>query len=372
VRAAWLEIDCAAYRENLRALSAHAGAPVLAVIKANGYGHGMELMAREALAAGCCPGVSVALAEEGAALRWAGIPGRILVLGVALEDEAALIVEHHLETVVTRPEMLAALEAEAERQGKPAKVHVKVDTGMSRVGVEPQDALSFCEAVRRSQHLRLAGVMTHFACADEPDRPETERQWSRFEPLVRELSTWVPRPALHAANSPAGLWFTQAGLDWVRGGIVTYGVNPGAIPLPIDARPVGSLKARVTQVKRIPAGRSVSYSGTWTADRETTLALIPLGYADGYPWSLANRGEALMRGRRVPIRGRVCMDQFVVDVTDLDPIAPGEEVVLIGKQGEETISAEELAAQAGTICYEILTRWSERLPRLALNASGIE
>jgi alanine racemase len=372
MRAAWLEIDCDAYRANLKALSTHSGRPVLAVVKANGYGHGMQLMAREALASGCCPGVAVALAEEGAELRSGGLPGCILVLGLTLEDEAGLLVAHNLDAVVTRSEMLHALNAAAWDQRKTAAVHVKVDTGMSRVGVEPEEALAFCREVRDLPHLRLAGVMTHFACADEPERPETNRQWSRFEPLMRELAAWEPRPSFHAANSPGALWFPDTGLDWVRAGIVTYGVNPGRAGLPFEARPVAALKGRVTQVKEIPAGRSVSYGGTWTAPRTTRLALVPLGYADGYPWTLSNRAEALIRGRRVPVRGRVCMDQLLLDVTALDPVAAGEEAVFLGRQGQESITAEELAAQAGTLSYEILTRWSARLPRLALGASRIE
>lgn len=372
MRAAWLEIDCGAYRANLRALSEHAARPVMAVVKANGYGHGMVTVAREAAASGCSAGAAVALAEEGAELRAAGIRGRILVLGPTLEDEAELLVRERLDTVVSRPELLEALSAAAAALGRPAGVHVKVDTGMSRVGLEPAAALELARRARETPHVELAGIMTHFACADEPERPETRRQWDLFEPVAREVSGWSPRPALHAANSPGALWFPEAGLDWVRGGIVTYGVNPGTLPLPIPARPVAALKARVTQVKEIPAGRSVSYGGTWTASRPTRLALVPVGYADGYPWSLGNRGEALLRGRRVPIRGRVCMDQLLVDVTDLDPVTPGETVVLLGSDGDERITAEDLAAQAGTTSYEILTRWAARLPRVELNASGLE
>lgn len=368
MRAAWLEIDCAAYRHNLRELARHAGRPVVAVIKANGYGHGMELMGREARAAGC-PGVAVALAEEGAALRAAGQPGRILVMGLALEDEAALLVEHELEPVVTRPEMLAALSRAAGKAGKKVGVHVKVDTGMSRVGVQPEETLAFCERVRSFPHLTLAGVMTHFACADEPERPETRKQWQRFAPLVRELSNWTPRPALHAANSAAGLWFPEAGLDWIRGGLVTYGVRPAPRAMPIEVRPVASLKARIVQIKEIAAGRSVSYGGTWTAPRPSRLALVPLGYADGYPWALANRGEALLRGQRAPIRGRVCMDQLLLDITDLPAVEVGETAVFIGRDGEQEITAEDVADQAGTIPYEILTRWAARLPRVPLDAS---
>lgn len=368
-RTAWLEIDCAAYRHNLKALSDLAGVPVVAVIKANGYGHGMELMAREATAAGCAA-VAVAVPAEGVALREAGHAGRILVLAPTLEEEAAVLVEHELEPTVTRPSMLEALARAAEVRGTRAPLHVKVDTGMSRVGVGPEEALAFCARVRSYPDLKLAGVMTHFACADEPERPETAEQWSRFAPLVEALRAWEPRPVLHAANSAAALWFPETRLDWVRGGLLTYGVSPTPRPLPLEVRPVASLKARVVQLKEIEAGRSVSYGGTWTAPRRTRLALIALGYADGYAWVLANRGEALLRGRRVPIRGRVCMDQILLDVTDLPGVEVGETAVFMGRQGEEEIRAEHLAEQAGTIPYEILTRLAARLPRLPRHGAG--
>lgn len=368
MRSAWIEINLDAYRRNLRALATHAGCPVLAVVKANAYGHGLAPIAQAALEAGC-PGVGVALPEEGAELRAAGQDGRIVVLGLAMEDHAELIATHSLEPVVTREEVLRELSQAGQRARQPVPVHLKVDTGMTRVGVEPEAALPLCDRIRQDPHLRLAGLLTHFASADEADLEFTQAQWERFVPLMEAVRGWSPHPVLHAANSPATLWFPPARLDWVRGGIATYGVPPADHPTECALEPVLALKARLVQVKEVPAGRRVSYAGAWTSPRLSRLAIAPLGYADGIPWSLSDCGSALVRGCRVPIRGRVCMDQLVLDVTELPRVEPGEEAVFIGRQGEDEITAVEVANQAGTISYEILTRMAARLPRLVLRAA---
>lgn len=370
MRPAWIELDLDAYRANVRALAAHCSRPVLAVVKANAYGHGLVPLATAALEAGC-PGVGVALPEEGAELRGRGFPGRILVLGPLLEEQADEVVEHSLEPAVSRAEMLRALSAASRRSGRPARVHIKVDTGMTRGGADPADALALCAAVRHDPWLCLAGIMTHFAAADSEDPAPTGRQWASFQPLLEAAARTTPRPLLHAANSPAALWHPATALDWVRGGIITYGVAPTEsprLPLPFPVRPVLALKARLAQLRPVPAGRAVSYGGTWVAPRPSILALAPLGYADGLPWSLSNRGCALVRGCRVPIRGRVCMDQLVLDVTDVPDAAPGDEAVFIGRQGREELRVTEVARAAGTISYEVLTRLSARLPRLILPA----
>jgi alanine racemase len=365
MRTAWLEINLNSYRRNLGALAAHTGRPVLAVLKANAYGHGLSLLAPVAMEAGCA-GVAVALPEEGAELRAAGFEGRIVVLGVTLPEQAPVLVENDLEPTVIRAETALALSIAAAAEGKMIGVHVKVDTGMTRAGIEPEEALGFCSEVTSHPGLRLAGVYTHFAGAEAEDMSSVEAQWGRFRPLVEALSTWARRPIVHAANSPAGIWFSPSWLDWIRGGIVTFGVPPGGRELPFEVEPVGTLKARLVQVREVPEGRKVSYAGTWTAPRPSRLALAPLGYADGVPWALGNRGCALVRGQRVPIVGRICMDQLVLDVTDLPPIEEGEEAVFLGRQGHQQITAIEWADLAGTISYEILTRLSTRLPRVPI------
>jgi len=362
MRPAWLEIDLAAYRRNLTALAEFAGCPVLAVVKANAYGHGLAVMGRAATAVPAVAGLGVALPEEGAELREAGVTGCVVVLGLSLENQAELLVARDLEAVVVRREMLDALARAAAAAGRRARVHVKVDTGMTRVGLEPEEALPFCETVRARPELELAGLMTHLANAEEPNTPGTRAQCAAFRPLLAAAAAWRPRPVLHAANGVAGVVLPEARLDWVRGGLITYGVPPGDLPLPVE--PVAAWRARVVQVKEVPAGRAVSYGGTWVAPRPSRLALVPAGYADGYPWALSNRGEVLIHGRRAPICGRVCMDQFVVDVTDLPPVAAGDRVTLLGPDGEDAITAGELAERAGTLPYEILTRLAARLPRV--------
>lgn len=365
MRAAWLEVNLGAYRRNLRALEQHSGCPVLAVVKANGYGHGIVSIAAAAITAGC-PGVAVALPEEGAELREAGQAGRIVVLGLMLEEQADLIARYDLEPVITRREVLQALARSANAYGKRLPVHVKVDTGMSRVGVEPEEAIAFCTEVSEEPRVALAGVLTHFASSEVADTTSSAAQWARFEPIYHELRQWDHPPVFHASNSGAALWFPPARLDWVRGGLVTYGVRPAPRDLPVSVEPVAALKARIVQIKGVPAGRAVSYGGTWTADRPSRLGIAPLGYGDGLPWSLSNRGCALVNGRRAPIRGRVCMDQVVLDLTDVGTVQPGDEAVFIGSQGEQHITAEELAETAGTIPYEILTRFAARLPRVVV------
>ncbi|HTE20484.1 MAG TPA: alanine racemase, partial [Armatimonadota bacterium] len=228
-------------------------------------------------------------------------------------------------------------------------------------------------SVDADPHLALAGVVTHFASADEDDLRDVEEQWTCFQPVLREVREWAGDAVWHAANSAAALWFPPARLDWVRGGLLTYGVPPAPRPLPFPVEPVASLHARIVQVRDVPAGRSVSYGGTWTTTRPSRLALVPLGYGDGLPWALSNRGEALVRGTRVPIRGRVCMDQVVLDVTDVPagaPVTPGDGVVFIGRQGEEHITVPEIAGHAGTIAYEVLTRLAARLPRVPVGLPG--
>jgi alanine racemase len=367
MRAAWLEIDLAAFRQNLRSLAQHTSRPVLAVVKANGYGHGLHMVAPAALEAGC-PGVAVALPEEGAELREAGQGGRILVMGLALEEQAGLIAAHDLDALVTRPEMLRAFSEAGGTADRRVRIHVKVDSGMTRAGVEPEEALGLCELAAADPHLELAGVMTHFAAADVPELPTTEQQWRRFEPVVRVVRERWPQTLVHAANSPAGLWYPETYLDWIRGGLIIYGCPPGRPPLPFPVTPVASLRAKVVQVREVPAGRAISYGGTWIAPRPSRLALVPVGYGDGLPRSLSNVGSGLIGGLRAPIRGRVCMDQLILDVTDLPPVTPGDVVTFLGREGDAEITAQELADLAGTITHEVFTRFTARLPRVVVDA----
>ncbi len=360
---AWVEVDLDAYRANLKALSTAAGCPVLAVVKANAYGHGLLPIAHAAVQTGVA-GLAVARVEEGLALRESGLTARILVLSPLIAEQAAVAVEADLETVALRGEVLDELSRTAVTHGRPARIHVKVDTGMGRVGVEPEDVMELCRRLIAQPGLELAGVMTHFASADHS--PEaTAVQWSRFKPLVEATGQEFPGVVLHAANSAAAVRFPPSRLHWVRGGLITYGVPPAEGPLPFRPLPVASVHARILQIKPVPAGRATGYGGAWVPQRNSRIAVTALGYADGVPWALSNRGFALVGGGIAPIRGRVCMDQTMLDVTDLPDVLPGDTATFLGRRGPNEITATQLAELAGTIPYEILTRLADRLPRLA-------
>lgn len=362
MRAAWLDIDLDAYRSNLRRLGELCGTAMLAVVKANAYGHGLIPTARAAIEAGAW-GLGVAVPEEGFALREAGIRERILVLGLSPIKQSPEVVVAGLDSVASSDAGVAALSEAARRSGARAAVHVKVDTGMCRIGIEPARALALCQAVRDRPELELAGVMTHFASADT-DLDVTAAQWSRFESIVQEVSALgEPRPLFHAANSAAALWFPPARQDLIRPGLISYGVPPGDQPLPFVPLPALSLRAKLTQLKWIDPGARVGYGGTFRAERRTLLGLVPLGYGDGLPWRLAGNGQALVRGRRVPIVGRISMDQLTLDLTDTPVAELGDVATFIGRDGTEEITASNLAVSVGTIPYEILTGLAARLPR---------
>jgi len=362
---AWVEVDLDAYRHNLREIARHTGTRVLAVVKANGYGHGMVPVARAAVQAGAAH-LGVAMVAEGVRLREAGVVGTpILVMGASLEAQAEHVAAYGLSAVVTRPELAGALSRAGARQRVTMPVHVKVDTGMARVGVAPREALGFCRWVAAQPSVRLAGVMTHFATADEPDISYSREQLRVFRELAPTLrQEFGPDLLLHAANSGAIARMPESWLDMVRPGLVSYGIPPSLDPTPLDLLPCLALRGRITQVREFPAGQRVSYAGLFTTERPTRLGTLPIGYADGYRRALSNRGEALVRGRRAPIRGRVCMDQIVLDLTGIPDADEGDVATLIGADGAECITARDLGEAIPTIVDEVLVALGERLPRV--------
>ncbi|HWM19239.1 MAG TPA: alanine racemase [Ilumatobacteraceae bacterium] len=372
-RWAWAEIDHDAIRHNVEVMRrAVAPSAVWAVVKADGYGHGAVDVARTALDAGA-EGLCVALVDEGVELRGAGIDAPILLLSEQPLAEVTRISEHRLIPMVyTRSyvDALAALDVEA------LDVHLKVDTGMQRVGVSAGEAPSLAAAViRHAPRLRLAGVATHLASADDVADPATSDQLATFEAVLAALpvnpANPVP-PAIHAANSAGALAHPSARYSFVRAGIAIYGISPGhgVDHLCRDLRPAMSLRARVAFVKRVAAGSRISYGLRHTFTRSTTVAAVPIGYADGVPRRLFETGgEVLIGGRRRPIVGVVTMDQLMVDVGD-DPIAVGDEVVLIGEQGGQRVGAEEWADRLGTIGYEIVCGVSRRIARSPRRSIG--
>ena len=360
-----VEIDLGQLTANYRAVEdAVRPAGMLPVVKADAYGHGLVQAARSFEALGPS-GLAVAFLEEGAALREAGIVCPILVMGGLDARQVPDFLHYSLAMTVSSTEVVAAIEQAAARAGTVARVHVKVDTGMGRMGVRPEGAAELLDTLLRSPHLKLDAVYSHFATADEPDPAQTLDQLAAFH---RVLSFFAARgltlPALHFANSGAVLQHPGAYFDLVRPGLMLYGVYPTrTVPRTVEIRPALTWKSTVVLSKLQPAGSPVSYGATWAPDRDTRIVTIPMGYGDGYPRMLSNRGEVLIRNRRYPVVGRVCMDQFVVDVGPDTDVRVGDEVVIMGTQGNERITAEELAGWAQTIPYEILTGISNRVPR---------
>jgi alanine racemase len=360
------KVDLTVLSRNYAEVTRRIGArKVLAVVKARAYGHGAVPVARRLLELGAHM-LGVALMEEGRELREAGIGAPVVLMGPAFPEQAEEIVRWNLTPVLFAPPLARAIYDAARRAGRTVPVHVKIDTGMGRIGLQPEQAAPFIEELRTLGGIAVEGLMTHFADADLRDKQYASTQMDRFETLIRSLDEkGISIPVRHAANSAAVLDYGRALLTMVRPGLMLYGYNPlEAGGERADLHPVLSLVTRIAFLKTVPRGVPISYGRTFTTKRESRIATIPVGYADGYPRALSNRGEALVRGVRVPVAGRVCMDATMLDVTDVPGAAEGDEVVLIGEGGGERITAEDIAAKAGTIPYEILCGISARVPRV--------
>jgi alanine racemase len=370
-RWAWAEIDLAALTHNIGVLrKAAAPAGVWAVVKADAYGHGAVAVGVAALAAGC-DGLCVALTAEGVALRRAGIGAPILVLSEQPPEHAAAIVAHGLTPTVTTVEAIDALACAGRARGDAVGLHVKVDTGMHRVGAAPADVPALVARIAAAAPaVRLRGIFTHLAVADEVEDPYTAGQLAAFDAVLDALAPDVlDGVVVHAGNSAGGLAHPAARRDFVRAGIAMYGISPGAgvDDLAAVLRPVLSLRARVSFVKRLAAGSRLSYGLRHELPRNAVVATVPLGYADGVRRGLSNVGDVLIGGRRRRIIGSVTMDQVMVDCGD-DEVRRGDDVVLIGRQGDERITAEEWAGHLGTIGYEIVCGIGPRVPRRLIGA----
>lgn len=369
------EIDLAAIAANVRVACELAGptAAVMAVVKADAYGHGAIPVARAALGAGAT-WLGVAVPEEGAALRAAGLQARMLVLGPIASAQAALVVGHDLDQCVSDPGQVEAISREAASRGRVQRLHLKVDTGMGRVGLPPRAVRAAAERIAAFPAVRLVGLMTHFADADADDPEFTREQLARFDAVSRDLrAAGIAIPLRHAANSAGLIRHPDARLDLVRPGILLYGCPPCATRRPGDPAlaPALRLRTAISQLADLAAGASVSYGRTFVAPRDMRIATLPIGYADGLSRLLSGRGQALVLGRRVPILGRVCMDMTMVDVTHLPGVRVGDEAVLIGRQGGEAITADEIAGLTGTISYEVLCRVGPRVPRIYLGGDPV-
>lgn len=363
----WLEVDLDAVAENVRALQRWVGprTRLAAVVKAQAYGSGAEQVARTAVGAGV-GWLAVARVHEGVELRQAGLDAPILVLNRTDPTEAELAVRAGLAVTVDGEEVAHALGVAAARHGRRAGVHLKVDTGLHRFGVEPERALPLARYLASIAELDVQGLYTHFASADEPDRGFTHEQLARFQRVAEELAGAGYRfPLRHAANSAATLAVREAHLDLVRLGLTLYGTSPsGTVPDGLHLRPAVALKARVARVMDLAAGQGVGYGQTWRSERPTRVALVTAGYADGVSRRLSNRGRALIRGREVPLVGRVSMDLTTFDITAVPGVRVGTVVTFFGRDGSAELSLSRFADAADTIPHEAMTLVGGRVARV--------
>jgi len=343
---------------------------VMAIVKANAYGHGLVRSAKALVAAGA-DHLGVAFLEEGVVLRRAGVTAPILVLGGIIGNQIVHFLEHDLDLAASSVRKLQQIEEAARAAGRRARIHLKIDTGMERIGTHWDTAGPLVEAALRAEHCDLVGVFSHLASADGADPAPTRLQLERFlevTDLFRRRS--APTPMRHLANSGALLQHPATFLDAVRPGLLLYGVRPGEdLPRTVEVEPALSLHTRVVFFKVVRRGSPVSYDGTWVAPEDTRVVTLPVGYGDGYSRALSNRAEVLIGGRRRRVIGRVTMDATMVELGD-GSAYNGDPVVLLGRQGEERIDAAELARWQGTIPWEVLTQLNTRVPRRYVSARG--
>ncbi|KAF0134670.1 MAG: alanine racemase [Candidatus Saganbacteria bacterium] len=356
----YAEINLDAVKSNIREIKKLLSEKTkfMAVVKANAYGHGSVALTRAAIEAGV-DYLAVANLKEALELREAGVVCPILILTESPTSVVDEIVQHQLTQTAYSFSEAKALSEEAVKRKKTAKIHIKVDTGMGRVGVHPSEASALAAKISSLPAIEIEGVFTHFARADEHEDAYTKEQFEKFKSIIAKF------PGIkHAANSAAALLHKETHLDMVRIGLMIYGIypQPSANRI-INLKPALSFKSRVVYIKRVPAGTAISYGGIYSTSKETAIATLPVGYADGYSRRLSNRGKVLINGKRYPIVGRVTMDMAMVNVGD-DNISVGDEAVLIGSQGIETITADEIAALEDTISYEVICNIGKRVPRI--------
>ena len=366
-RPAWIEIDLSALENNYNFIRSRINArtKIAAVVKANAYGHGAVKVAEKLDQLGVeyfCVGSP----DEGIELREAGIEKPILILAEVLKSQYAEIIKGDLIQTAASMETLKSLNQAAKKAGKKIRVHLKIDTGMGRIGFFPEELVEVYHLARELKNLKIEGVFSHLARADEENKEFSLKQMQRFNSSLEKIkAAGFKLPLLHIANSAAVIDLSETSLDLVRPGIMLYGLLPSdELNRQANLEPLLSFKTRVVQIRKLPAGSAVSYGSTYKTENEEKMAVLPVGYKDGYPRLLSNQGEVLIKGQRAPIRGRVCMGQTIVSVEEIDEVQVGDEVVLIGKQGNEEISATEIADLCGTINYEIVCNLSERLEKV--------
>ena len=370
-----LQIDLDAIRFNMESMQKRLrrGTKMLAVVKADAYGHGAAVVSRELEDLDFLWGFAVATDEEAMTLRNSGIEKPILVLGYTFPESYEDIIANDIRPVIFKEDMARGLSEEAVRQGRRVYCHLAVETGMGRIGVEADESsVELVQEIAAMPNLVLEGIFTHFAKADQRDKIPTYEQIEKFnkyfELLHREgVDFWLR----HSSNSAGILEIREANMDMVRAGISMYGLWPSRdVKHDIELRPALALKSHIVYIKEVPPGYEVGYGGSWRSRRESRIATIPVGYGDGYPRALSNRGYVLIRGKRAPIAGRVCMDQMMVDITNIPDAEDYDEVTLIGRDGEEEITVESLANIYGGFNYEIVCCFTKRVPRIYYRDGG--
>ena len=367
----WAEVDLDAIWENMVHMKENIAekTKILAVIKTDGYGHGGVPIAKMLEQLDFMFGYAAATYEEAHVLREAGVKKPILILGYTFPYCYEELIREEIRPAVYRRDTVEELVAAAAKVGQKAKVHIKVDTGMGRIGITPdEEGLEFVRFLMGHPELEVEGIFTHFAKSDEEDKTSTYHQLELFQNFIDRIQTelGLTIPVKHCANSAAILEMPQANMDMVRAGITTYGLYPSEevskdiVPL----RAAMSLYSHIVYCKTIHAGQSVSYGGLFTAQKDTRVATIPVGYGDGYPRSLSGKGYVLIRGKKAPILGRVCMDQFMVDISEIPGVMEGDKVTLLGVDGTERITAEELGELSGRFNYEFVCDLGKRIPRV--------
>ena len=374
----WAEVDLDAIWENMVHMKENIAenTKILAVIKTDGYGHGGVPIAKMLEQLDFMFGYAAATYEEAHVLREAGVKKPILILGYTFPYCYEELIREEIRPAVYRRDTVEELAAAAAKVGKKAKVHIKVDTGMGRIGITPdEEGLEFVRFLIEHPELEVEGIFTHFAKSDEADKTSANHQLELFQNFIDKIQTelGITIPVKHCSNSAAILEMPQANMDMVRAGITTYGLYPSEevskdiVPL----RAAMSLYSHIVYCKMIHAGQSVSYGGLFTAQKDTRVATIPVGYGDGYPRSLSGRGYVLIHGKRAPILGRVCMDQFMVDISEISEAMDGDKVTLLGMDGTERITAEELGELSGRFNYEFVCDLGKRIPRVYIQHGEI-
>ena len=364
----WAEIDLTALRDNVDVLRRQAApANVAAVVKADAYGHGAVTIARAALQAGAAS-LCVFTVREAVELRESGIDADMLCMGPVLDDDPAAIAQHGIAAVADSADTLTRLATAAESAGRRVRIHINIDSGMQRYGLTHEQALTLTESVHSHPSLELEAAFTHFPDAGNPDRKQSIKAFQRFQ----QTADHIGAPIRHAAASAATFNLPETSLDFVRAGIALYGMDPApnlAKPAAAPLQPVLSWRTKLLSIRNLAAGESVSYGGLWTADRDGRIGVTGVGYADGLSRSLAPGGQLLIRGKHAPIRGAICMDTTMIDLTEIPDAQIGDVITIIGSDRGQSISAWDVARQLNTIPYEIFTSIAARVPRQVVDQS---